>query len=131
MPQNFSPNTWVVQRLEALRVSLATLEAPKGSVCPVGTCRRRWQSDPERTGGKRQPSGLLRAAQSDPKVDRKEACARWALATEGGKATRRREQIQALRAASAHSADVCEERKRALAEKGAACALFRYADAPA
>ena len=88
MPQNFSPNTWVVQRLEALRVSLATLEAPKGSVCPVGTCMKR-------------------------------------------KATRRREQIQALRAASAHSADVCEERKRALAEKGAACALFRYAGAPA
>ena len=71
-----------------MRVSLATLEAPKGSVCPVGTCMKR-------------------------------------------KGTRRREEIQALRAASAHSADVCEERKRALAEKGAACALFRYADAPA
>ena len=26
------------------------------------------QSDPKRTGGKRQPSGLLRAAQSDPQV---------------------------------------------------------------
>ena len=58
--------------------------------------------------GKRQPGGLLRAAQSDPKVGRKEACARWALATEGGKATRRCEQIQGLRAASAQNADICE-----------------------
>ncbi len=81
MPQNFSPNTWVVQRLEALRVSLATLEAPKGSVCPVGTCMKR-------------------------------------------KATRRGEQIQALRAASAHSADVCEERKRALAERAPHARFF-------
>ena len=34
---------------------------------------------PPGTGGKRQPCGLLREAQSDPKVRRKEACALWAL----------------------------------------------------
>ena len=42
---------------------------------------------PPGTGGKRQPCGLLREAQSDPKVRRKEAPALWAVATEGGKAT--------------------------------------------
>ena len=50
---------------------------------------RRWAQTPRPpgTGGKRQPCGLLREAQSDPKVRRKEAPALWAVATEGGKAT--------------------------------------------
>ena len=49
-------------------------EGTEGSVCPVGT----WAEGPkrpeagqrnhERTGGKRQPGGLLRAAQSDPQA---------------------------------------------------------------
>ena len=39
---------------------------------------------------------------------RREATARWAVAAKGGKATRRREQIQGLRAASAQNADICE-----------------------
>ena len=34
---------------------------------------------PPGTGGERQPYGLLREAQSDPKVRRKEARALWAL----------------------------------------------------
>ena len=51
---------------------------------------------------------------------RREASARWAVAAKGGKATRRREQIQGLRADSAQNADICEGAKRAV---GAASAL--------
>ena len=75
----------------------ATIERPgvcpkprqgaKGSVCPVGT----WAKGPKR-----------------PAAHRREASARWAVAAKGGKATRRREQIQGLRAASAQNADICE-----------------------
>ena len=60
----------------------------------------------------------MREAQSDPKVRRKEACALWALATKGGKATWRREQIQGLRAASAQNADICEGSETMSAPKG-------------
>ena len=60
------------------------------------------------TGGKRQPCGLPGAAQSAPQVRRREVSALWAVAAKGGKATRRREQIQGLRAASAQNADICE-----------------------
>ena len=83
------------------------LGAPKGSACPVGTCHRRWQSDPkvgsETSGGRGQrpprrlsdresapnPGRARReasaqwavepTAHSDPQVRRKEACALWAL----------------------------------------------------
>ena len=43
------------------------------------------------------------------------------------KATRRRAQIQGLRAASAQNADICEQGKRVLAEKAAVDGLFRHA----
>ena len=68
----------------------------------------RGQRNHERTGGKRQPCGLPGAAQSDPQVRRREVSALWAVAAKGGKATRRREQIQGLRAVSAQNADICE-----------------------
>ena len=69
--------------------------APEGSVSPVGCCAKR-KATRRCAGGKRQPCGLLR------------------------KATRRREQIQGLRAASAQNADICEGAKRA---EGAASVL--------
>ena len=75
----------------------ATIERP--GVCPKPRQARReacalWALGPK--------------AQSDPQVRRREASARWAVAAKGGKATRRREQIQGLRAASAQNADICE-----------------------
>ena len=69
--------------------------APKGSACPVArreACAR-W--------------ALARSAKR-PEAHRREASARWAVAAKGGKATRRCEQIQGLRAASAQNADICE-----------------------
>ena len=90
---------------------------------------------PPGTGGKRQPCGLLREAQSDPKVGsetsggrgqrpprrlsdrgkpgdtnslwrgRREASAQWAVATEGGKATRRSQPKRAADAASGRRDD--------------------------
>ena len=45
------------------------------------------------------------------------------------KAPRRREQIQGLRAAGAQNADICEQRKRVLAEKAATGGFFRHAEA--
>ena len=62
-------------------------QGAKGSVCPLGT----WAKGPKR-----------------PAARRREASARWAVAAKGGKATRRREQIQGLRAVSAQNADICE-----------------------
>ena len=50
-------------------------------------------------------------------VARREACALWALGPKA-KATRRREQIQGLRAASAQSADICEGSETMSAPKG-------------
>ena len=58
--------------------------------------------------GKRQPRALPGEAQSAPQVRRREVSALWAVAAKGGKATRRREQIQGLRAVSAQNADICE-----------------------
>ena len=91
-------------------------------LCPSGTRNARFFVLRHRawgTGGKRQPCGLLRTAQSDPQVRRREASALWAVAAKGGKATRRREQIQGLRAASAQNADICEGAKRAVGAAGA------------
>ena len=67
-------------------------------LCPSGTRNARFFVLRHRawgTGGKRQPGGLLR------------------------KATRRREQIQGLRADSAQNADICEGAKRAVGAAGA------------
>ena len=58
--------------------------------------------------GKRRPRALPGEAQSAPQVRRREVSALWAVAAKGGKATRRREQIQGLRAVSAQNADICE-----------------------
>ena len=67
--------------------------------------------------GKRVPGGHLREAQSDPKrgSETMSATVREARMIEQPghlgrrpKATRRREQIQGLRAASAQNADICE-----------------------
>ena len=91
-------------------------------LCPSGTRNARFFVLRHRawgTGGKRQPCGLLRTAQSDPQVRRREASALWAVAAKGGKATRRREQIQGLRADSAQNADICEGAKRAVGAAGA------------
>ena len=52
-------------------------------LCPSGTRNARFFVLRHRawgTGGKRQPCGLLRTAQSDPQVRRREASARWAVA---------------------------------------------------
>ena len=60
--------------------------APKGSVCPVGTCAKR-KATRRRAGRKRVPCGHLGRRP---------------------KATWRREQIQGMRAVSAQNADICE-----------------------
>ena len=52
-------------------------------LCPSGTRNARFFVLRHRawgTGGKRQPCGLLRTAQSDPQVRRREASALWAVA---------------------------------------------------
>ena len=69
--------------------------------------------------GKRRPRGLPSEAQSDPQVRRREVSALWAVAAKGGKATRRREQIQGLRAVSAQNADICERANPRLRAAGA------------
>ena len=89
-------------------VSVASVRKARREASALWAVGPKAQSDPKRTGGKRQPGGLLRAAQSDPQVRRREASALWAVAAKGGKATRRREQIQGLRAVSAQNADICE-----------------------
>ena len=53
-----------------------------------------------------------------PEAHRREASARWAVAAKGGKATRRCEQIQGLRAASAQNADICEGSETMSAPEG-------------
>ena len=69
--------------------------------------------------GKRRLRGLPSAAQSAPQVRRREVSALWAVAAKGGKATRRREQIQGLRAVSAQNADICERANPRLRAAGA------------
>ena len=69
--------------------------------------------------GKRRPRGLPSEAQSAPQVRRREVSALWAVAAKGGKATRRREQIQGLRAVSAQNADICERANTRAARGGA------------
>ena len=63
----------------------------------------------QRREGKRVPCGHLPPEVAKrPGAHRREASALWAVAAKGGKATRRREQIQGLRAVSAQNADICE-----------------------
>ena len=57
-----------------LNVAAGAGRARRSFRCPAAG-----QRNHERAGGKRQPGGLLRAAQSDPQARRKEACAQWAL----------------------------------------------------
>ena len=90
--------------------------APKGSVCPVGT----WARGPKRPEGVSKYKGCARPAHRTPIFARERNHARA-----GGKrvpcghlgqrpkATRRREQIQGLRAASAQNADICERQESA------------------
>ena len=79
------------------------LGAPKGSACPVGTCHRRWQSDPkvgsETSGGRgqRPPRRLSdRESAPNPGRARREASAQWAVARSAKRPAAHRREASAL-----------------------------------